>query len=215
MEASMALKGRMSRTILNVSFLALDISLFLYLGFPSTPGTIGSKQPSRASSPKVTEIDEAGIVSSVSFEDSLVLPIVQQPQGETNYVSSNAGEVTQFSSASQYGNIGLLAHNFLSGKSFSHLAVGQEIHLLYEGGITENFVVTEILRYQALEPRSPFSSFQNLNNKDEILSAQEMFKRVYEGNHHITFQTCIAKYGVSSWGRLFVVATPEVPSLSI
>ncbi len=212
----MALKGRMGRIILNVSFLALDISLFLYLGFPSSSGTIGSKQPSHVSSLQVTEIDnEAGIVSSVSFEDSLVLPIVQQPQGETNYVSSNAGEVTQFSSASQYGNVGLLAHNFLSGKSFSHLIVGQEIHLQYEDGNIENFVVTEILSYQALDPRNPFSSFQNLNNKKEVLSAQEMFERVYEGNHHITFQTCIARNGVSSWGRLFVVAVPEVPSLSI
>lgn len=211
----MALKGRMSRTILNVSFLALDISFFLYVGFPSNSGMIGSKQPSHASSPKVTEIAETDIVSSVSFEDSLVLPIVQQPQGETNYVSSNAGEVTQFSSASQYGNVGLLAHNFLSGKSFSHLTVGQEIHLQYEDGNTENFVVTEILSYQALDPKNPFSSFQNLNNKEEVLSAQEMFERVYEGNHHITFQTCIAKNGVSSWGRLFVVAVPEPQSLSI
>ncbi len=211
----MALKGRMGRTILNVSFLALDISLFLYVGFPSNPGAIGSKQPSHGSSPQVTEIDnEAGIVSSVSFEDLLVLPIVQQPQGETNYVSSNAGEVTQFSSASQYGNVGLLAHNFLSGKSFSQLAVGQEIHLQYENGNTENFVVTEILSYQALDPRNPFSSFQNLNNKEEVLSAQQMFERVYEGNHHITFQTCIAKDGVSSWGRLFVVAVPEAQSRS-
>jgi hypothetical protein len=213
MEASMALKGRMSRTILNVSFLALDLSLFLYLSFPSNPGNIDARRPTRTNSSQSIQNVEASILRSVYVADSLVLPVVQQPSGKPNYVSTNNGEVTQFSSASEYGNIGLLAHNYLSGESFSHLAVGQEVRLVYDDGDTEYFVVSQILQYQALDPKSPFSSFQNLNNQNEILSAQQMFERVYEGDHHITFQTCIAKYGESSWGRLFVVAVPESRSL--
>jgi hypothetical protein len=123
--------------------------------------------------------------------------------------------VTQFFSASQYGNIGLLAHNYLSGKAFSDLSIGQEVRLDYEDGKSESFVVTEILQYRALQPKDPFSSFQNLNNKDEILSAAQMFERVYAGGRHITFQTCIAKNGNSSWGRLFVLALPEPDSSNI
>src|SRR6266498_2799959 len=213
MEASMALKGRMSRTILNVSFLALDLSLFLYVSFPSTTGNTYSRYPVLADAPQVIQNNQASLLRSVYVDASQALPIVQQPSGKPNYVSTKAGEVTQFSSASDYGNIGLLAHNFLSGKSFSHLAVGQEIHLVYEDGKTEYFTVTEILRYQALDPKSPFSSFQNLDHKEEILSAQQMFGRAYEGDHHITLQTCIAKYGISSWGRLFIIAVPEAKSL--
>jgi hypothetical protein len=209
MEASMALKGRMSRTILAANFLALDISLLLYLGFPPTAGTIHSRRPTHPDFPQPVESVTAGTLRSVYVADALVLPVVQQPSGKPNYVSKTAGEVTQFSSASNYGNIGLLAHNYLSGKSFSHLAVGQEIRLLYDDGRTEYFVVTEILRYQALEPKSPFSSFKNLNNADEILSVQEMFQRAYAGDRHVTFQTCISKFGNASWGRLFVVALPE------
>ena len=205
----MALKGRMSRTILAANFLALDISLLLYLGFPLASGTIHSRRPTRPDLPQPVENVTAGTLRSVNIADALVLPVVQQPSGKPNYVSKEAGEVTQFASASNYGNIGLLAHNYLSGKSFSHLAVGQEIHLIYDDGRTEYFVVTEILRYQALEPKSPFSSFRNLNNADEILSAQEMFQRAYGGDRHITLQTCIAKFGNASWGRLFVVAVPE------
>ena len=41
------------------------------------------------------------------------------------------------------------------------------------------------------------------------LTADQMFKRVYTGDRHITFQTCIFAEGISSWGRLFVVAVPK------
>lgn len=214
----MALKGRMSRAILTASFLALDLSLIFHPSVQSIPGKIGARQTAHVSPinvTKVNKIKETGIARSVAVDDDSVFPIVQQPQGEPNYVSTNSGEVTLFSSASKYGNIGLLAHNYLSGKSFTDLSVGHEIRLLYEDGESEYFVVSEILQYQALDPENPFSSFQNINNKNEILTAQQMFERVYEGNRHLTFQTCIAKYGESSWGRLFVVAVPETASLSL
>ena len=214
----MALKGRMSQAILIVSFLALDLSLIFHLNIQSIPGKIGARQSAHVSSitvTKVNKIKEANIARSVAVDGGLVFPIVQQPPGEPNYVSTNSGELSLFSSASQYGNIGLLAHNYLSGKSFTDLSVGHEIRLLYEDGESEYFVVSEILQYQALDPENPFSSFQNINNKNEILTAQQMFERVYEGNRHLTFQTCIAKYGESSWGRLFVVAVPETASLSL
>jgi hypothetical protein len=218
MEASMPLKGRMSQTILNVSLLALDLSLLFYLHTPSVPGKIGGRESARLPATAVTKVNkikETSIARSVAVEDEWAFPIVQQPQGEPNYVSTNSGELTLFSSASKYGNIGLLAHNYLSGKSFTNLSVGQEIRLVYEDGESEYFVVSEILQYQALDPENPFSSFQNIKNKNEILTAQQMFERVYEGQRHITFQTCIAKYGESSWGRLFVVALPETASLSL
>jgi hypothetical protein len=93
--------------------------------------------------------------------------------------------------------------------------VGQEVHLEYSDGKTEVFVVTEILRYQALDPKNPFSAFRNLENQYEVLSAQQMFERAYGGERHVTFQTCIAKYGNASWGRLFVVAAPKGESLGV
>jgi hypothetical protein len=102
----------------------------------------------------------------------------------------------------------LLAHNYLSGRFFSDLTVGQEVRLVYGDGKVEYFVVTEILRYQALEPNSQLSSFRNLDNY-EVLSAEQMFKRVYAGKRHVTFQTCISANGTFSWGRLFVVAKPK------
>ena len=138
----------------------------------------------------------------------LALPIVQQPSGNAGYVSNTDGEATQFRMASQFGSIGLLAHNLLSGKSFSALTTGQEVRLVYGDGHIEYFVIKEVLRYQALQPNSPYSSFKNLT-KDETLTAEQMFKRVYFGDRHLTFQTCIEAEGNLSWGRLFVIAVPK------
>lgn len=207
----MALKGRLSRTLLNLSFLALDISLFSNLIFPSTQGRIGHalRELNSADLSRTAAISEAAILSGVYVGEGLALPVVQQPEGKANYVSTKDGELTQFSAVSKYGNIGLLAHNYLSGKSFSELQIGQEVRLLYSNGQIEYFIVEEILRYQALEPSSPYSSFKNLDDGDEILSTGEMFDRAYGGDRHLTFQTCIKAEGNSSWGRLFIVATPK------
>jgi hypothetical protein len=201
----MALKGQISLTILSVSILALELSLrFL----PTIPGSTGGVGFRSVHQPVVADQQEV-VLSGVLIRNSGDFPVVQQPSGDTNYVSKNNGEVTQFASANQYGNIGLLAHNYLSGKSFSEIHIGQEIQLKYSDGRTENFVVTEILHYKALDPKSPYSSFQNLDNDDEILTVSQMFDRAYQGGHHVTFQTCISAEGNSSWGRLFVIASPE------
>jgi hypothetical protein len=127
--------------------------------------------------------------------------------GDIDYVSRKISEATQFSIAFQYGNTGLLAHNTLSGRSFSELEVGEEVRLVYGDGRVEYFVVTEVLRFQALRPSSPLSEFRDMNN-DEVLSTREMFNRAYSGERHATFQTCIEVNGGVNWGRLFILAMP-------
>lgn len=151
--------------------------------------------------------NQANVLRGVYVPDVLALPIVQQPADQPYYVSSYNGEATQFSMPSRYGNIGLLAHNTLSGRFFSELAVGQEVRLVYGDGRVEYFVIDQILQFQALEPDSVNSSFRNLDG-DEILSASEMFNRAYVGQRRTVFQTCIEAKGNPSWGRLFVIAVP-------
>lgn len=213
----MALKGTLSRTILNLSILALDISLFSNLILPSAQGKVGHapRQANSTGRSQITEIGRQALLSSVYVGGLIALPVVQQPKGNANYVSTQDGQLTQFATVSEYGNIGLLAHNYLSGKSFSQLTIGQQVRLVYADGQAEYFIVKEILRYQALEPTSPYSSFKNLDNKDEILSAGEMFDRAYGGERHLTFQTCIKAKGSSSWGRLFIIATPQLESRGV
>jgi len=210
----MTLKKQNARNILNASlFLAIFVSLFFN---PISVLAMGdnSTLPSFAEFSKSVQNGDANTLRGVYVSNVMALPIVQQPYGSAGYVSNNDGEVTQFRMASQYGNIGLLAHNHLSGEEFSQLAVGQEIRLVYGDGRVEYFVVAEVLQYQALQPNSPYSSFRNLS-RDETLSAEQMFKRVYFGDHHLTFQTCIEKDGELSWGRLFVIAVPKPESTAM
>ena len=194
----------------------LNLLLFVLFSFFSTAGFAPIAGYSKSPLPNFwvcynpTQNGDAGLVRGVYVPNVLALPIVQQPADNSYYVSNHDGEVTQFSTASQYGNIGLLAHNNLSGKSFSQLSVGQEVDLMYEDGRVEKFTVTEVLHFQALQPESQQSFFFNLDTS-ETLSASEMFNRVYTGEHHLTFQTCIKANGNMSWGRLFVVATPKLP----
>jgi hypothetical protein len=210
MELSMTLKGQISLTLLSILSLALGLS-FCYLP-PSaiSTGRVGARPSSfREAVTADATIDIEAVLRGVSIHDGDSLPVVQQPPGDTNYVSKIDGEVTQFASASRYGNIGLLAHNYLSGKSFSQLRIGEEIQLVYSDGQVETFIVKEILRYKALDPKSPYSSFQNVDNPDEILTVGQMFDRAYQGGRHVTFQTCISADGNSSWGRLFIIAAPK------
>ena len=200
----MALKKNSIRNILNRSlFLAIFVSHFF-----NPISALAASLPSFLDFSKSVQNGDANVLRGVYASNVMALPVVQQPSGSAGYVSNNDGEITQFRMATQFGNIGLLAHNHLSGKSFSQLTVGQEIRLVYGDGHVEYFIVTEVLRYQALQPTSPYSSFKNLD-KEETLSAEDMFKRVYFGDRHVTFQTCIEKDGELSWGRLFVIAIPK------
>src|SRR6185436_13466624 len=206
----MALKNKFIRTTFSAS---LSLLLLVFAALVLSPISVLAQGnnptlPTLAEFSKKVQNGQADVLRGVYVANVLALPIVQQPSADAGYVSTNEGEATQFQMASQYRNVGLLAHNHLAGKSFSALAVGQEINLIYGDGHVEHFVVKEILKYQALKPTSPYSSFRNLD-KDEVLSARQMFKRVYLGDRHVTFQTCLSVDGNQSWGRLFVIATPK------
>ena len=199
----------MSRAAQYLNILVFFLSVF-FLN-PASIRTIGDRPGtllSFADFSRSIQNGDADVLRGVYVENVLHLPVVQQLADRPYYVSNRNGEVTQFGMASQYGNIGLLAHNTLSGKLFSNLVIGQEVRLLYGDGRVDSFVIQQILRFQALQPESVSSSFQNLD-RDELLSAGEMFNRAFAGEHRLVFQTCIEAEGNMSWGRLFIIALPK------
>ena len=211
----MTLKTQTKRTTRSASILlAIFASLFYNPIYTRALGDIVNL-PSLTDFSQSLRNGNAKVLRGVYVDNVLALPIAQQPSDSPAFVSSNDGEVTQFGMPARYGNVGLLAHNHLSGKLFSGLAIGQQVRLIYGDGRIETFVITEVLRYQALQPTSPYSSFRNLDQDDEILSANQMFTRAYLGDRHVTFQTCIDAYGNSSWGRLFIIAEPQSEDISI
>lgn len=207
----MTLKNPLTRSALNASLLLVIIISILSNPVPVFAGSSEPALPGFADFAQTVQNGEVDMLRGVYIHNVLALPIVQQPADNPGYVSMKNGETTQFSMAAQFGSIGLLAHNNLSGRSFSKLALGQEVRLVYGGGKVEYFLITEILQYQALQPTSQWSDFRDLAGADnKTITAEQLFKRVYTGPRHITFQTCIEAEGNLSWGRLFVLATPIV-----
>jgi hypothetical protein len=214
-EKTMTLNARIHRAPLQIIiFLALLTSLFFNPAPAIALGDGESALPDFGEFLKRVQNNEASVLRGVYVPDVLAFPVVQQPAEEAGYVSHADGEITQFNMAARFENVGLLAHNHLSGRFFPQLALGQEVRLVYGNGKVEYFVITQIMQYQAFQPTSQQSTFRDLRT-DEQLTAEQLFKKVYTGDRHVTFQTCIAGPGSASWGRLFVIAIPNTPFSSM
>ena len=151
----------------------------------------------------------AGQVVGVYVEDVLSLRVVQQPSSDAAYVSTLPNTATYFSMVRNItGNTGLLAHNYLAGAYFFNLSPGQLVTLIYGDGSTDEYVVSNVDEFQALNPSSPTSNFVSLSS-GETLSSTDLFYRVFGGGTRTTFQTCIALGNENAWGRIFVIAPLE------
>jgi hypothetical protein len=135
-------------------------------------------------------------------------PIIQQPKGNAVYVSDDPDQLTQYGLPSQYGTIALLAHNTLAGGDFYKLRLGSSFDLVFGNGSTKRFQVSSIQEYQALDPENPYSSFVIAGSPAPKLSSGDLFRRVYTHPGDVVFQTCIARDGQPSWGRIFITAHP-------
>ncbi len=151
-----------------------------------------------------TNTDE---IIAVYSDDGIALDVFQQPANTPGYIEPRLGTATEFEYASRFNNIGILAHNYLSGYDFFQLEHGSVVTVVYGNGKTAKYEVTTIKQYQALSPDSLYSDFIDLYSGKQLTSSQ-LFAEVYTGDHHLTLQTCIAQGNEDSWGRHFVIATP-------
>lgn len=141
-------------------------------------------------------------------DNVLALQVVYQPSSNPAFVSTDDDMVTFFLLPWQKaGNYGLLAHNYLAGRYFFNLQVGDIISLVWGNGDYEDFEIMEIKEFQALQPNNPYTNFIDLETGEQ-LSVNQVFIEVYMGDFHTTLQTCIAAESSSEWGRLFTIAPP-------
>ena len=145
-------------------------------------------------------------LKSVSVSGIFDYQVVQQPAGDSGYVSTGSKTLTQFGMASNYGSIGILAHNYLAGRYFSNLSSGKVIKVTFADGSTKNYTVSSVKKYQALSPENQYSDFVDLNDSSTTLSSTDLFMNTFGQSGALVLQTCITKDGNSSWGRLFVIA---------
>lgn len=148
----------------------------------------------------------ASQITGIYAADKFAVKVVQQPSGNSGYVSTSSETATQFGLASSYGSIGILAHNYLAGGYFFGLSSGSTITVIYGDGSKKDYTVSEVRQYQALNPSSVYSNFVNLSDTSKQLSSTDLFYETYGKSGALVLQTCISKNGNSSWGRLFVIA---------
>lgn len=146
-------------------------------------------------------------VTGVYVPGRFSLPVVQQPVGDASFVSTENNNVTQFGTASVYGTVGLLAHNYLSGTMFFDLRAGDDVVIVYGNKTQVRYRITQIERYQALSPTSVYSEFIDVNDPNQTkLTSNKLFQRIYTKDNRLVFQTCINANNDPAWGRMFVIA---------
>lgn len=151
-------------------------------------------------------------IQGIYAQGGIAFPVVQQPISNAGYVSDAPDTVTEFQLAAQYNSIGMLAHDYLAGASFSKLQPGNILALVYGDGSLKYFRVYEVQRYQALTPTSPYSKFVDLSDQVNFTTDQLFYRTYGLGNSTLVLQTCISTSSIPSWGRLFVLARPVEPS---
>lgn len=147
-------------------------------------------------------------ITGLWVENVMALQVVYQPSSNPGFVSTVNNVATYFLYPWQKaGNHGILAHNYLAGRYFFNVRLGDIITLVFGDGNYLDFEVTSIKEYQALEPDSPYSNFIDLETGEQ-LSVNNVFIEVYMGDFHTTLQTCIASGVETEWGRSFTLAPP-------
>jgi hypothetical protein len=198
----------------SISLLILIATAILPFSVSAAPLAVPTTLPDLSSFSSSIQNGDASVLRGVYIDGLFALPVVQQPGYNAGYVSTADNTMTQFAMAAQFGSVGLLAHNYLSGQYFFELIPGMMIQLIYGDGHIEYFQVTQVYQYQATAPFSVYSDFIDLTTQ-EYLTGSALFTKVYSGSNHVTFQTCISQDGNSSWGRLFVIAQPVHTLVSV
>jgi hypothetical protein len=150
---------------------------------------------------------DSNTVRGVYIENVIALPVIQQPAGEVGFVSDNSGEITEFQSARKNNVIGLLAHNYLSGSLFYQISPGDIVFVIFGNGTIRRYQVEGHYYFERLDRSNLRSHFVDLSN-GATLTSDMVFDRFYKGNHQLTFQTCLARNGISNWGLQFTHALP-------
>jgi hypothetical protein len=150
---------------------------------------------------------KAKAIRGVYVPGFMALTVVQQPSGNSGFVSTKPESVTQFQLAARNGVTGFLAHNYLSGKEFFKLRDGLQVLAINGDGSLRRYRITGIYEFQKLTPGSNWSHYLDLQT-GERLTTYQVFNWFYQGEHHLTFQTCLERDGIETWGLRFVVAEP-------
>jgi hypothetical protein len=160
-------------------------------------------------------------VAGVYVQDKFAERVVQQPDGDLNFVSGE-NAFTQFGGTNDHV-IGLLAHSIGEGKKFKEFAVNDSFTIIFGDGSTKQFEVLQIDSYIANSPLSTSTTMTDESGK--VWRSEDIFQKYYttqieradddpDNNtvQYVTMQTCYTIGTDIYGGRYFVRAQEIVPS---
>lgn len=160
------------------------------------------------SSPTPTPTQKSLVAERVFVPDVLDYPVVQQI--DSLFVSEDPGKVTQYREPLYFGNIGILSHNYLAGKDFFGIDIGDSVLVFFEDERVEHFEVSKIYEFEQIEPKKlPYldSDLRDLET-GVVYGVTDVLYLIYGGDYHLVFQTCIENFGNPIWGLIFIIAEP-------
>lgn len=150
-----------------------------------------------------------GQIVGVYIPPTIAMKIVQQPEENPYFVSSEPNVITQFSIASKFGTIGLLAHSDLAGQEFLNMSMHQRVVVVQGGGKESYYEISSVKQYKVISPNNPSSNYIDIGNPNAgTISETDVFRSVYGDDNRLVFQTCITAEDNQLWGRIFIIATP-------
>ncbi|MBI3159166.1 MAG: hypothetical protein HYZ26_06175 [Chloroflexi bacterium] len=186
---------------LTVVLAAALLAASLFSIFSSRAAAASLPQTGALSAPVAAAPLAKGSLKATKVEVPGVFVYTVEQSG--NGVPSAAGSVGQYAEAAKKKSLGFLAHNYLAGASFAALSPGQLVIVTFSDGSTQTYEIYNVLTFQASNPDDFSKPF--INSSGKRLTARQVFSAAYKANE-VTFQTCIAKDGSSSWGLIFVQA---------
>mgnify|MGYP002349821058 CR=1 FL=1 len=188
------------------TLILFTVLVLLFGALPASPAAASANQISLEEFRSAIGSKHPAKLVGVYVDEVLALRVLQQ--SSASHVSNIKSSVTQFRQANQFGSIGLLAHNYLSGAHFFNIEIGSTIHLVYTDGSSKEYTVSALKQYQALSPNDPYSDFVDLDEPGIRVSSTQVINEMYGQSGSLVLQTCIDKDGNLEWGRHFIIATP-------
>lgn len=158
---------------------------------------------------RVTNGNADQVVGSY-IPDLLAAEVLQQPEDQPDWISPDAGTLTQYRAASQLGNLGLLASKDSAAALFDQMAAGLPVTIIQGDGSLREYSIAGILTFQAIDPTDPNSDYL-IQPVGVHVPYSELLNCIYGGEEHLVFESTIDKPDVPNWGKLFVVAFPVAP----
>jgi len=174
--------------------------------FNTTPNTSPVCKPAIPIAAPLPKPPAYRATMKINFEGgkSLSYIVIPQPPNDNGFVSSIDRTVTQFQMPYKRSNtLGFLAHNYIAGRDFSSVSIGDRLEYIGLKNDNRNATVKQIIDCSKLDQKGTKFSCPSISKKP--LTEAQLYNYIYKPSNRFVLQTCIGKDKDMEWGRKFII----------